>query len=81
MAIARPKIPDELNSLPNDQWINIINNYIKNNTDRQIAIMYYINGMPQIDIAEELHYSRSTIKKRIPKILNIIEKYHKVTKD
>ncbi len=81
MAQARPKISDELLSLPNDKWEYIIDNYIKNEIDRQIAKMYYLDGIPQADIGAEVGYSRSAIKKKLPKILNIIEKYQNVTID
>lgn len=81
MAQARPKIPDGLNTLSNDKWEYIIDNYIKNETDRQIAKMYYLDGKPQADIGAEVGYSRSAIKKKLPRILNIIEKYQKVTKE
>lgn len=81
MAQARPNITDELKSLPNDKWEYIIDNYIKNEIDRQIARMYYLDGIPQADIGAEVGYSRSAIKKKLPKILNIIEKYQKVTID
>ncbi|MBR2245656.1 MAG: hypothetical protein IKN65_00730 [Clostridia bacterium] len=81
MAQARPNITDELKSLPNDKWEYIIDNYIKNEIDRQIAKMYYLDGIPQADIGAEVGYSRSAIKKKLPKILNIIEKYQKVTID
>lgn len=80
MAQARPKIPDELNSLPNDKWEYIIDNYIKNEIDRQIAKMYYLDGIPQADIGAEVGYSRSAIKNKLPKLIKIIEKYQKVTK-
>ena len=81
MAQARPNITDELKDLPNDKWEYIIDNYIKNDIDRQIAKMYYLDGIPQADIGEEVGYSRSGIKKKLPKILKIIEKHQKVTKD
>ena len=81
MAQARPNITDELKSLPNEKWEYIIDNYIKNEIDRQIARMYYLDGIPQADIGAEVGYSRSAIKKKLPKILNIIEKYQKVTID
>jgi len=77
MTQARPKISDELKDLPNDKWEYIINNYIKSEIDRKIAKMYYLQGIPQQDIAEEVGYSRSAIKRKLPKILNIIEKYQK----
>lgn len=77
MAQARPKVPDELNKLSNPEWERIIDNYIKSDIDRAIAKMYYLDGICQADIGAELGYSRSTIKRRLPKILNIIEKYQK----
>lgn len=80
MAQARPNINDNLKSLPNSEWEYIIDNYIKNEIDRKIAKMYYLNGIPQADIGAEVGYSRSAIKKKLPKLLNIIEKYQRVTK-
>lgn len=77
MAQARPKVPDELATLPNNKWEQIIDNYIKSEDDRAMAKMYYLDGITQAEIAAELNYSRSTIKRRLPKILNIIEKYQK----
>ena len=77
MTQARPKLTTELKELPNDKWEYIIDNYIKSEIDRTIAKMYYLKGIPQQDIGIEVGYSRSTIKKRLPKILNIIEKYQK----
>ncbi len=74
MAQARPKINDDLLELSNTQWRNIINDYIKNETDRIIAIRYYIDGIPQEDIGAEVGYSRSTIRDRLYKIIKIIEK-------
>lgn len=77
MAQSRPRIPDELNSLPNDRWNYIIDNYIKSEIDRKIAKLYYLQGWTQIDVAVEVGYSQSSIKRRLPKLLNIIEKHIK----
>lgn len=79
MAQARPKITEELKSLPNNKWEEIIDNHIKSETDRKIAKMYYLDGIPQVDIGAELGYSRSAIKKKLPKLISIIEKYQKET--
>lgn len=81
MAQARPKINDELKSLPNSKWEYIIDNYIKSEIDRKIAKMYYLDGIPQADIGAEVGYSRSTIKKKLPKLINTIEKYQNITID
>lgn len=81
MAQARPKINDELKSLPNSKWEYIIDNYIKSEIDRKIAKMYYLDGIPQADIGAEVGYSRSAIKKKLPKLINTIEKYQNITID
>lgn len=75
MAQARPKVSDELLLLPNETWIYIIDNYIKSETDRKIAKMYFLNAIPQVEIGAELGYSRSAIRDRLKKIIRIIEKY------
>lgn len=75
MSKGRPKIPDELYSLPNSKWEEIIDNYIKNEIDRKIAKLYYLNGISQEDVGAEVGYSRSSIKRKLPKLLNIIEKH------
>ena len=79
MSKGRPKIPDELYSLPNSKWEEIIDNYIKNEIDRKIAKLYYLNGISQEDVGAEVGYSRSSIKRKLPKLLNIIEKHSRWT--
>lgn len=74
MATARPKIDEGLLSLSNSEWRYIIDEYIKNETDRQIAIEYYLNGKTQMDIGVEFNYSRSAIRDKLHKIIKIIEK-------
>ena len=77
MAQSRPRISDELNSLSNETWNYIIDNYIKSNIDRKIAKLYYLQGMTQVDVGVAVGYSQSSIKRKFPKILNIIEKHLK----
>lgn len=77
MAKARPKISDDLFELSNTQWKDIINERIKNEIDRIIAIRYYLDGVPQEDIGAEVGYSRSTVRDHLFKIIKIIEKYAK----
>ena len=74
MASARPQVDDELFSLSNADWEYIIDNYIKNEEDRTIAKMYYLDGIPQAEIGAELGYARSTIRDRLKKSIKIIEK-------
>lgn len=78
MASARPRIDDDLLSLSRTEWLNIINEYIKDKDNRIIAIKYYLDGVPQEDIGMELNMARSTVRDRLYyKILPIIEKYAK----
>ena len=74
MAQARPRVNKDLLSIPNDRWEYTIDNFIKSEQDRQIAKLYYLDGWTQQDIAEEFSYSRSAIKHKIKKLLDIIEK-------
>ena len=77
MAQARPRLSDELNSLPNETWNYIIDNFIKSEIDRKIAKLYYLQGWTQMQVGVEVGYSESTIKRKLPKLLNIIEKNSK----
>lgn len=74
MAQARPNISNELFDLPNNQWKYIIENYLKSDIDKQIAEMYYLKAIPQVEIGAELGYSRSAIRDRLKKIIRVIEK-------
>ena len=77
MAQASPRLSDELNSLPNEKWNYIIDNFIKSEIDRKIAKLYYLQGWTQMQVGVEVGYSESTIKRKLPKLLNIIEKNSK----
>lgn len=77
MAQSRPKLNDDLYSMPRTQWEYIIDNYIKDEIDRKIARLYYLDGWTQVDVGAEVGYSQSSIKRRLPKIINIIEKNSK----
>lgn len=74
MAQARPNLPKSLEDIPNSKWVKVINEYIKGNIDKIIATRYYIELVPQEDIASEVGYSRSAIKKKLPKLLDIIQR-------
>lgn len=78
MAQARPKnVSKDLFELPNSKWEYIIDNFIKSEIDRKIAKLYYLQGWTQVDVGAEVGYSQSSIKRRLPKILDIIEKNSK----
>lgn len=61
----RAKIPEQLDNLSRFEWEYRINQYIKSEEDRKIAILYYLDGWCQEDIAATLDYCRKTIYKRL----------------
>ena len=77
MAQSRPKLTDELYSLPNDKWEYIIDNYIKDEVDRKIAKLYYLQVWKQVDVGAEVGYSQISIKRKLPIIIKVIEKNSK----
>ena len=80
MPKARARIPDTLEDLLKKEWEEVIEQACLGVEDELIAKLYLLDAMPQIDIAEELanhfdkSYDRSTISRRMPKILGRIER-------
>lgn len=64
----RAKLPNHLDNLSREEWENLINQYIKNENDREIAKLYYLDGWCQEDIAAEFDCCRKTIYKRLKDI-------------
>ena len=81
MSRARVKLPEHLLDLPRSKWEHLIDEYIKDEDDRYIAIRYYLDGICLIDIAEELvkenekPKSLSYMKRHKEKILKIIARH------
>lgn len=81
MGKARIKIDSNLLDRPRSSWEHIIDEYIKNEDDRYIATRYYLDGISQLDIAEELvgendkPKSASYMKRHIAKIRQTILKH------
>lgn len=81
MAKARVKLPNYLLEAPRSSWEHIIDEYIKDENDRYIAIRYYLDGVCLSDIAEELvgendrPKSMSYMKRHKNTILKIIIKH------
>lgn len=81
MGKARIKIDSALIDKPRSSWEHIIDEYIKDEDDRYIATRYYLDGIAQLDIAEELvgendkPKSMSYMKRHIAKIRQTILKH------
>lgn len=45
--------------------------------NEKIAELYFVERRPQVDVAAELYLGRATVQRRIPEILNRMEKTSK----
>ena len=77
MARARVKLPEHLLIIPRSKWEKLIDEYIRDEDDRYIAIRYYLDGICLSDIAEELDppKSFSYMKRHKEKILKNISRH------
>lgn len=69
MASARVSLPPDLDRLLRSELLACIEEANLGQNDTTVAKRYLIDQWPQIDIAAELGWSRSTVSDRIPRIL------------
>ena len=69
MARGRVHLPDGLKNLLASDWERVLGQAMLGREDREIGRMYILERMPQIDIAEEMNMDRSTISRRMEKII------------
>ena len=69
----RAKIPDSLKPLLRSELEKAIYEAALDSQDSLIARRYLIEKIPQIDIAAELGYERSTISRRLTRIVKSVE--------
>lgn len=69
MSRGRVQLPTELKNLLASDWERVIGQAMLGREDREIIRLYVIERMPQIDIAAELHMDRSTISRRMDRIM------------
>lgn len=72
MASARINLPPDLEGIHLFQLEDCIRQANLGAVDRDMARMYLIGHMPQVEIAAELGYSRTTVGKRIKKAVDKI---------
>ena len=75
MARNRPKLSSLLQDMSRKDWEYLIEQYIKDETDRKITILYYLDGWCQEDIAATTELSRRTIVTHLKRNLEIIMKH------
>lgn len=71
---ARVRLPGSLGQLLRSEMEIAISEANLGNSDSLIAKRYFLERIPQMDIAAELDIERSTISRRLPFIVERIEK-------
>lgn len=66
---ARISLPPALDGLTRDEMERVIAQANVGKENERIARLYYIDRMPQVDVAAEVYLAQSTIKRRLPEIL------------
>lgn len=74
MPCCRVVLPESLEPLLKSEMENCIDQANLGRDDSLIARRYLIDQWPQIDIAAELGWARSTVSKRIPRIMRKVER-------
>lgn len=69
MARGRVRLPADLEQLVTSDWERVIGQAMLGTEDKRIVRLYVLERMPQIDVAAELNMDRSTISRRMDKIL------------
>lgn len=74
---ARIRLPPELTVLTTEEMQRVIRQANVGAENEKIAQLYFVERRPQVDVAAELYLGRATVQRRIPEILNRMEKTSK----
>lgn len=74
MAKARVRKSESTKDLLRSDWERVIDEAALGIEDTKIAKMYLLDGTPQVDIGAEVGLERSTVSKRLAKILPKVER-------
>ena len=74
MARARARVPKSLNGLLRADWEAVIKQANLGEENTVIAERYLLDAIPQVEIGAELNLDRSTISRRLPGILDKVER-------
>lgn len=66
---ARCKLPPELGRLMRRDMETVIYQSNLGREDAKIAQLYFVDKLPQVDVATELYLGRATVQRRIPGIM------------
>lgn len=66
---ARAKLPPELGSLTRRDMEAAIYQANLGRENAKIAQLYFVDKLPQVDVATELYLGRATVQRRLPEIM------------
>ena len=66
---ARYKLPPELGGLMRKDMESVIYQANLGREDEKIAQLYFVDKLPQVDVATELYLGRATVQRRLPGIM------------
>lgn len=75
---ARMTLPPELEGMTRQGMETVIREANLGREDTQIARLYYVDKLPQVDVATELYLGRATVQRRLPGILQRMERASKM---
>lgn len=71
---ARMTLPPELERMTRQGMETVIREANLGREDTQIARLYYVDKLPQVDVATELYLGRATVQRRLPDILRRMQR-------
>lgn len=74
MARARARVPRSLSDFTRSDWERVIYEAALGAEDTWIAERYLLDAVAQVDIGTELHMDRSTVSRRLLKIIDKVER-------
>lgn len=66
---ARAKLPPELGRLTRKDMEAVIYQANLGRENEKIAQLYFVDKLPQVDVATELFLGRATVQRRLPEIM------------
>ena len=74
MARARVRVPESLEDFGRSDWEAVIREAALGLEDTRIAELYLLDAVAQADIGAELGLTRSAVSKRMPRIIDRVER-------
>lgn len=71
---ARVNLPPELGRLTRKDMEAVIYQANLGRENSQIAQLYYVDKLPQVDVATELYLGRATVRRRLPEIMREMQR-------